>query len=210
MTDIRDIMQLSPIIPVAVVDPSVDEIALAQALVAGGIPVIEVTLRTEGAVDKIGSIAKNVASICVGAGTVWNADEAKAVIDNGAKFIVSPAYLDDVHQVCRTQNIPYLPGVQTVTEASRCVATGLSALKLFPANIAGGPGIIKAIGSVIPDVVFCPTGGVNGDTVSDYLALPNIPCVGGSWILDGQTVKSGDWSKIQSDVESALSKIGVS
>jgi len=207
MTDIRTIMQISPIIPVAVIEQSVDEIKLANALVAGGIPVIEVTLRTTGAVEKIGSIAKNVPGICVGAGTVWSAEEAKDVIDNGAKFIVSPAYVEGVHQVCQARDIPYLPGVQTVSEAARCVAAGLDALKLFPANIAGGPGIVKAIGSVIPDVVFCPTGGVNGDTVADYLKLPNITCVGGSWILNGQAVKNSDWGKIQADVESALSKL---
>lgn len=207
MTNIRDIMGLSPIIPVAVIPPEVNEIKLAQALVTGGIPVIEVTLRTAGAIEKIGSISKSVETICVGAGTVWNAVDAKAVIDAGAQFIVSPAYVEEVHLVCSERNTPYLPGVQTVTEAARCVEHDLSALKLFPANLAGGPAIIKAMSSVLAETVFCPTGGVNGETAHGYLSLPNVPCVGGSWVLDKKSIGNEDWIKVQSDVESALQKL---
>ena len=203
----REILGVSPIIPVAVLQPNANEIKIAQTLVLAGIPVIEVTLRTPGAIEKISAITDKVPSIVVGAGTVWSADEAQAAINAGVKFIVSPAYVASVHKVCDKHKTPYLPGVQTVTEAASCVSHGLNELKLFPANIAGGPAVIKAISSVLPETTFCPTGGISLSTAPEYLQLANVPCVGGSWVLNAETIESENWIKLHADIEQSLAHV---
>ncbi len=194
--NIKTILLISPIIPVVVVPPKVDAVALARALAAGGVGIIEVTLRTPSAMDSIKAISAEVDDVCVGAGTVWNSAEAEKVIENGAQFIVSPAFVQSVFDVCKLNSIPYLPGVATVSEAARCAELGLSAVKVFPANIVGGPSAIKAFASVLPNLTYCPTGGVNLDSASEYLALDNVVCVGGSWIIDQKSILAGEWGKV--------------
>lgn len=201
---IEEIMAVSPVIPVVAIPDNVDPVKLAQALQHGGINIIEVVLRTASAHQAIEAICSKVSGMCAGAGTVWTAEDANRVIDAGVKFIVSPAYSAPVHDVCKARDISYLPGVQTVTEAARCFEAGISALKFFPANIAGGPGAIKAITSVLPEVTFCPTGGVNQDSAPGYLSLPNVPCVGGSWVLDKEDLVNEDWMAVNAKVLEAF------
>ncbi len=205
--DIHNVLSISPVIPVVVLPPEVDAVKLAQALVAGGIGVIEITLRTPNAIDCIASIVEEVSDICVGAGTVWNSDEAEKVVAAGAQFIVSPSFVKSVFEVCEKHGIPYLPGVATVGEAAECKSSGLTAVKVFPANIVGGPSAIKAFASVLPQLTYCPTGGVNLDSAPEYLALDNIVCVGGSWIIEKETILAGDWESVQKTARKTLQKL---
>lgn len=198
MTDIREVLKLSPVIPVAVIPDGADAVALARALLAGGVPVIEVTLRTPGAVDAIARIAAEVPEVFVGAGTVWTAEDAARAIDAGARFVVSPGRADSAMETCRARGVPYLPGVQTVSEAAHFAELGLPAVKFFPASVAGGVAALKALSSVLPNLAFCPTGGISAATAPDYLALPSVPCVGGSWVAEQDAVAAGDWSRIES------------
>lgn len=198
MTGIREVLALAPVIPVAVIPDGADAVALARALLAGGVPVIEVTLRTPGAAGAIARIAAEVPEMCVGAGTVWTAADANRAIDAGARFLVSPGRADAAMEVCRERGVPYLPGVQTVSEAAHFAQLGLQAVKFFPASVAGGPAALKALASVLPGLAFCPTGGITEATAPDYLALPSVPCVGGSWIADKDAMTAGDWPQIES------------
>ena len=204
MLNIKSILSISPVIPVVVIPPEVDAVALGNAFSSGGIKIIEVTLRTKNALDAIRSISAECSDICIGAGTVWNKEEAEQAIENGAQFLVSPAFVKSVHEVCVEAEIPYLPGVATVTEAAQCAELGITAVKVFPANIVGGPAAIKAFASVLPDLLYCPTGGVNLDSARDYLALDNIVCVGGSWLLDKELVNTSDWSGLENIARSTL------
>ena len=207
MLNIKEILSISPVIPVVVMPPSVDAVALAKALSDGGIGIIEVTLRTSNAMDAIRAISAELKDICVGAGTVWNREEAEQAIESGAQFLVSPAFVKSVFEVCTEKSIPYLPGVGTVTEAAHCADLGLSAVKVFPANIVGGPAAIKAFASVLPDLYYCPTGGVNLESAADYLALKNIVCVGGSWLIDKKAVGAEDWSALTQIARSTLDSL---
>ena len=204
---IQDVLKISPVIPVVVIPPEVDAVQLAQALLSGGIGVIEITLRTKNAVDAIESICNELDEICVGAGTVWSKEEAEKVIEAGAQFIVSPAFVRDVHHACLEHSIPYLPGVATVGEAAHCKSLGLSAVKVFPANIVGGPPAIKAFASVLPELTYCPTGGVNLDSAPEYLSLDNIVCVGGSWVIEKDNILAGDWKSVQKTVRETLQQL---
>ncbi len=196
MTEIIPILQRSPVIPVAVVGAGVSACDLARALLAGGISIIEITLRTPQGLAAIGEIKRRVSGICIGAGTVWTAQEALQAMNAGAEFVVSPGRSDEVFKVCRMRGVPYLPGVQTVSEAAHWSQQGLAAVKFFPAGVAGGVAALKAFSSVLPDLKFCPTGGISAATAPDYLALPSVPCVGGSWLLEEQAIAAGDWRRI--------------
>ncbi len=207
MLNISEILSISPIIPVAIIPDGVDAVELARALSSGGINIIEVTLRTPSAIDSIRSISSALKDVCVGAGTVWNADDAEQVIDAGAQFIVSPAFVQTVFEVCTKRSIPYLPGLATVTEAAHCAELGLSAVKVFPANIVGGPAAIKAFASVLPDLKYCPTGGVNLELASDYLALDNVVCVGGSWVIQKDKILAGDWTSVEKTAQDTLKQL---
>jgi 2-dehydro-3-deoxyphosphogluconate aldolase/(4S)-4-hydroxy-2-oxoglutarate aldolase len=200
----RQVMAIAPVIPVVVVPDSASGVEIARALVAGGISVIEVTLRTEAGLASIEAIANEVDGICVGAGTVWTAAQATQAIDAGAEFMVSPGIADEVNGVAQTRDIAYLPGAQTVSEIAHLRRQGVNATKLFPASIVGGPAAIKAFSSVFPDLVFCPTGGIKEDTATDYLALDCVPCVGGSWLVSADAVAAGDWESIRGAAERAL------
>ncbi|MES1952013.1 2-dehydro-3-deoxy-phosphogluconate aldolase Eda [Salinisphaera sp. S4-8] len=204
----RQVMAIAPVIPVVVVPDAQSGVEIARALVAGGIGVIEVTLRTEAGLAAIDAIANEVDDIYVGAGTVWTAEQAERAIDAGAEFMVSPGIADEVNAVAQTRDIAYLPGAQTVSEIAHLKRQGVTATKLFPASVVGGPAAIKAFASVFPDLVFCPTGGIKEDTAADYLALDCVPCVGGSWLVSAEAVAAGDWASVQAAAERASALSG--
>ena len=191
----REICELAPIVPVLVVDNAAHARPLAQALVAGGLPALEVTLRTPAALEVIAEMA-NVDGGVVGAGTLLTPEDVHAAIDAGAKFGVSPGATDRLLDACEEAGLPLLPGVATATEAMRLLERGYTMLKFFPAEAAGGAPALKAIGAPIPQVSFCPTGGVSPTNAADYLSLSNVVCAGGSWVAPKGKVQAGDWAAI--------------
>lgn len=191
-----DLISHGPVIPVIVIDRLADAVPLAQALVAGGVRVLEVTLRTDVALAAIEAIARAVPQAIVGAGTIRSAADARAAKAAGALFGVSPGYTAAVGAACRELGLPLLPGVATAGEVMAAQADGLSFLKFFPATAAGGIPLLKAWAGPFPDVVFCPTGGISLATAPDFLALPNVKVCGGSWLTPAEVVKAGDWARI--------------
>jgi 2-dehydro-3-deoxyphosphogluconate aldolase/(4S)-4-hydroxy-2-oxoglutarate aldolase len=185
-----------PVIPVIVIDRLEDAVPLARALVAGGVKVLEVTLRTPVALAAIEAMAREVPGAIVGAGTIRSPADARAARQAGAVFGVSPGYTAEVGAACRDVGLPLLPGVATASEVMAAQADGLSFLKFFPATAAGGIPMLKALAGPFPDVVFCPTGGITLQSAPDFLALPNVKVCGGSWLTPADAVKSGDWARI--------------
>jgi 2-dehydro-3-deoxyphosphogluconate aldolase/(4S)-4-hydroxy-2-oxoglutarate aldolase len=188
------IMQDAPVIPVIVLSDVAHAVPMARALLAGGIRVLEVTLRTPQALACIEAIAREVPQAVVGAGTVRTRADAQAAAMAGARFAVSPGYTPAVAQACRDVGLALLPGVATGTEIMQAQEEGLTELKFFPAMQAGGPAMLKAWSGPFFDVKFCPTGGVTPHNAPDFLALPNVGCVGGSWLVPAQALASGDWA----------------
>jgi 2-dehydro-3-deoxyphosphogluconate aldolase/(4S)-4-hydroxy-2-oxoglutarate aldolase len=191
------VMQDAPVIPVIVLNDVAHAVPMARALVAGGIRMLEVTLRTSQALACIEAIAKEVPEAIVGAGTVRNAADAKAAANAGAKFAVSPGYTLSVGQACRDERLSLLPGVATGSEIMMAQEDGYTELKFFPAMQAGGPAMLKAWGGPFFDVRFCPTGGVTAQNASEFLSLPNVACVGGSWLVPAEALANGDWARIE-------------
>ena len=191
-----DVMRGAPVIPVIVLNDIAHAVPLARALVAGGIRMLEVTLRTPVALACIEAIAKEVPEAVTGAGTVRSAADAQAAAMAGARFVVSPGYTRAVGKACLDLGLPLLPGVATGSEIMAAQEAGYSALKFFPAQQAGGPAMLKAWQGPFGDVVFCPTGGVTPANAGDFLALSNVACVGGSWLTPADAVASGDWARI--------------
>ena len=190
------VMRDAPVIPVIVLTDTVQAVLLARALVAGGIRMLEVTLRTPQALACIEAIARDVPEAVVGAGTVRSAADAQACAMAGARFAVSPGYTHAVGQACRDAGLPLLPGVATGSEIMAAQEDGLSELKFFPAMQAGGPAMLKAWGGPFGDVNFCPTGGVTIENAPAFLALPNVVCVGGSWLTPTDALAHSNWSRI--------------
>jgi 2-dehydro-3-deoxyphosphogluconate aldolase / (4S)-4-hydroxy-2-oxoglutarate aldolase len=190
------VMQDSPVIPVIVLTDVAQAVQMARALVAGGIRMLEVTLRTPQALACIEAIARDVPEAVVGAGTVRNAADAQASAMAGARFIVSPGYTSTLGQACRDVGLPLLPGVATGSEIMMAQDDGLSELKFFPAMQAGGPAMLKAWSGPFTDVRFCPTGGVTAANAVDFLALPNVVCVGGSWLTPADALARGNWAQV--------------
>ena len=186
---------LAPVIPVLVIDDAASARALAQALVAGGLPALEVTLRTPAALDAIREMAQVKGGV-VGAGTLLTAKDVEDAKAAGATFGVSPGATDRLLDACEANDLPLLAGVATATEAMRLLERGYTAAKFFPAEINGGAAALKAIGAPIPQVRFCPTGGVSLKNAADYLKLTNVLCVGGSWVAPADKVAAGDWAAI--------------
>ena len=184
------------VIPVIVIHRLEDAVPMAQALVDGGVRVLEITLRTPIALECMAAIAKAVPQAIVGAGTVRSAADAKAAFDAGCQFAVSPGYTEAVGRACRDLGLPLLPGVATASEVMAANADGLHFLKFFPATAAGGIPLLKALHGPFPDVVFCPTGGITLQTAPQFLALPNVKVCGGSWLTPADAVASGDWARI--------------
>jgi 2-dehydro-3-deoxyphosphogluconate aldolase/(4S)-4-hydroxy-2-oxoglutarate aldolase len=191
------VMQDAPVIPVIVLNDVAHAVPMARALVAGGIRMLEVTLRTPQALACMEAIAKEVPDAVVGAGTVRSAADAKAAANAGAKFAVSPGYTAAVGQACRDQGLSLLPGVATGSEIMMAQEDGYTELKFFPAMQAGGPAMLKAWGGPFFDVRFCPTGGVTPQNAKEFLSLSNVACVGGSWLVPADALAQGDWARIE-------------
>lgn len=191
-----DVMQDAPVIPVIVLQDRAHAVPLARALVAGGIRMLEITLRTPVALACIEAIAKEVPDAVVGAGTVRSAADAQAAAFAGARFAVSPGYTRSVGKACHDLGLALLPGVATGSEIMMAQEDGFTALKFFPALQAGGVPMLKAWHGPFNDVRFCPTGGITAANARDFLALPNVACVGGSWIAPADAMASGDWARV--------------
>lgn len=191
-----DIMRASPVIPVIAIDDIEYAVPLAKALVAGGIRVLEVTLRTVHGLPAIRAIAEQVPGAIVGVGTLTQADEFVAARDAGAVFGVSPGLTPALIAAAKASGLPLLPGVMTPSEVMAAREAGFRQLKLFPAVPAGGVGMLNAIAGPLGDVTFCPTGGISLETAPDFLACKNVACVGGSWLTPKDLLKAGDWARI--------------
>ena len=185
-----------PVIPVIVIQRLDDAVPLAQALIEGGVRVLEMTLRTPVALRCMEAIARAVPDAIVGAGTVRNVADAQAARDAGCRFAVSPGYSSDVGIACRNLGLPLLPGVATASEVMQANADGYDFLKFFPATAAGGIPLLKALAGPFPDVAFCPTGGITVETAPQFLALPNVKVCGGSWLTPQDAVDAKDWPRI--------------
>jgi len=189
-------LQVVPVIPVIVLQSSEHAAPVAEALIEGGIPIFEITLRTAAGLPSIEEVAKKFPDALTGAGTVLNESQARQAIDAGSRFIVSPGWDERVVETAQAAGIPVVPGVATATEVQRAYNHGLRVLKLFPAGIAGGIPMLKALSSVYSEVGFVPTGGVSADNLADFLALPNVKAVGGSWLTPAQAIAEGRFEEI--------------
>lgn len=198
----RELCNLAPVIPVIVIKDITKAEGLARALVAGGLPVLEVTLRSDAALDSIRAMSK-VEGGQVGAGTVLTPDDAKRAKDAGAKFAVSPGLTDRLIQACSDLDLPLLPGAVTASEVMRAADAGYDMLKFFPAEAVGGAPALKSLAGPLPKVSFCPTGGVSPDNARSYLSLPNVVCVGGSWVATDADVNAENWSAIEARARTA-------
>jgi 2-dehydro-3-deoxyphosphogluconate aldolase/(4S)-4-hydroxy-2-oxoglutarate aldolase len=196
MMNTLDLVSFGPVIPVIVIQRVADAVPLARALVDGGVKVLEVTLRTPVALDCMRAIAREMPEAIVGAGTIRSVDDAKAALDAGCRFGVSPGYTRDIGLACRQIGLPLLPGVATASEVMAANADGYGFLKFFPATAAGGIPMLKALGGPFADVVFCPTGGITPETAPQFLALPNVKVCGGSWLTPQDAVDAQDWPRI--------------
>lgn len=192
----ESICTLAPIVPVLIVDSVEQAKPLAEALVAGGLPALEVTLRTEAALDVIAAMSRVEGGV-VGAGTLRTPEDVKRAVDAGAQFGVSPGATDRLLQACEDEGLALLPGAATASEAMRLLERGYFVQKFFPAEAAGGAPFLKSLASPLPQIRFCPTGGVSPDNARDYLALPNVICAGGSWVAPKDKVVAADWAAIE-------------
>jgi 2-dehydro-3-deoxyphosphogluconate aldolase/(4S)-4-hydroxy-2-oxoglutarate aldolase len=196
MSDTAGLLDVSAVIPVVTIDDPEHAVPVARALLAGGIGIIELTLRTERALESLALIAADVPDILVGAGTVLNPTQADEAVSRGAQFLVSPGVTPALLRHVVEGPVPFLPGVATVGEAMYALEHGVTELKFFPAGPAGGPRYLAALAAPLPQVRFCPTGGVTPDNMADYLALLNVGCVGGSWLTPGAALAAQDWDQI--------------
>ena len=185
-----------PVIPVVVLDDVAQAVPVAEALVAGGVPVIELTLRTPVALTCIEQISRQVPDILVGAGTIRTPDQAKDAVSAGAQFLVSPGATDTLVSAMQDTGLPHLPGASTISEVLRLLELGYSELKLFPAEVSGGVAFLKAIGAPVPQARFCPTGGITELSAPSYLGLANVGCVGGTWITPADALRDHDWARV--------------
>jgi Entner-Doudoroff aldolase len=196
MMQTLDLVQHGPVIPVIVIQDANDAVPMAEALVAGGVRVLEVTLRTPAALAAMRAIARAVPDAILGAGTLRSAADVQAAVDAGCVFGVSPGYTSAIGEACSRLKLPLLPGVATASEVMAANADGLGFLKFFPASAAGGMPMLKALHGPFPDVVFCPTGGLTPENAPQYLALPNVKVCGGSWLTPADAVAAKDWGRI--------------
>jgi 2-dehydro-3-deoxyphosphogluconate aldolase / (4S)-4-hydroxy-2-oxoglutarate aldolase len=190
------LLSLVPVVPVVVLDDLDHAVPVAQALVAGGLPVIELTLRTPVALDAIAAIAAEVPDILVGAGTITSPELVSRAVDAGAQFLVSPGTTPGLLREMAGSGVPFLPGTATVSEAMSVLEAGFSEMKFFPAEASGGAAYLKSLASPLPAARFCPTGGITAATAPSYLALPNVGCVGGSWLTPADALAAGDWDRV--------------
>ncbi|KOV67116.1 keto-deoxy-phosphogluconate aldolase [Streptomyces sp. NRRL WC-3618] len=191
------VLDLAPVVPVVVVEELADAVPLARALVAGGLPAIEVTLRTPVALDAIRAVADAVPDAVVGAGTLISPAQVSDVVAAGARFLVSPGWTDVLLESMRASGVPFLPGVSTASEVVALLERGVREMKFFPAEAAGGTAYLKALSGPLPQARFCPTGGIGPANAPEYLALPNVGCVGGSWMLPADAIAARDWDRVE-------------
>jgi 2-dehydro-3-deoxyphosphogluconate aldolase/(4S)-4-hydroxy-2-oxoglutarate aldolase len=197
------LLDVSPIIPVVVVEDVESAVPLARALVSGGIDIIEVTLRSPAALGAIRAIAREVPDMRVGAGTICSEQQARESAEAGAQFLVSPGSTDRLLDGLELVGLPFLAGCATPSDMMRLLERGLTEAKLFPATVVGGTALLKAVAGPLPQLRFCPTGGITPESAPDFLALPNVGCVGGTWLTPRQAVRNGDWAYITSLAASA-------
>ena len=193
----KQVMQDAPVIPVIVLQDVAQAVPLARALVAGGIRMLEITLRTAVALDCMRAIRAEVPDAIVGAGTVCNARDVDDCLEAGARFAVSPGYTTQLGVTCRERGLPLLPGVATASEIMQAQNDGFTELKFFPALQAGGVAMLKAFYGPFPHIQFCPTGGISTQNAADFLALPNVICVGGSWLVPADALAQADYTRIE-------------
>ncbi|MEU9316743.1 bifunctional 4-hydroxy-2-oxoglutarate aldolase/2-dehydro-3-deoxy-phosphogluconate aldolase [Streptomyces sp. NPDC048295] len=191
------VLDLAPVVPVVVLEDAADAVPLARALVAGGLPAIEVTLRTAAAPAAIRAIAAEVPDAVVGAGTVISVRNVADTVAAGARFLVSPGWTDRLLDAMKASGVPFLPGVSTTSEVVALLERGVTEMKFFPAEAAGGTAYLKALSAPLPQARFCPTGGISLDSAPSYLALPNVGCVGGSWMVPADAVAAKDWARVE-------------
>jgi len=196
-TDLNDLLAGTPVIPVLAIDSVGAALPLARALVEGGLPVLEITLRTPAALEVIRALAAEVEGAVVGAGTVLSAAQYRDAERAGARFVVSPGATDALLAAAAASPVPFLPGSATASEVMRLLEEGYRFLKFFPAAPAGGVAYLQGLAGPLPDARFCPTGGIDAAAAKEYLALPNVVCVGGSWVAPGAAVAAGDWRRIR-------------
>ncbi|GAA8186470.1 bifunctional 4-hydroxy-2-oxoglutarate aldolase/2-dehydro-3-deoxy-phosphogluconate aldolase [Helicobacter pylori] len=201
---IIEILQISPIVPVVVVEDIKDAVPLAQSLIEGGIPIIEVTLRSSCALEAIELIAKNVPKMRVGAGTILNLTQLEQAQNRGAEFLISPGLTIKLLEHAKKKDMPLIPGVSSSSEVMQALELGYNALKFFPAEYCGGVKLLNAFNGPFKGVKFCPTGGVSVDNMRSYLALENVVCVGGSWLTPKDLVQNKEWDKITEICKRAL------
>ncbi|MFD4547185.1 bifunctional 4-hydroxy-2-oxoglutarate aldolase/2-dehydro-3-deoxy-phosphogluconate aldolase [Streptomyces sp. NPDC058466] len=192
------VLDLAPVVPVVVVTDAADAVPLARALVAGGLPAIEVTLRTPAASAAIRAIAAEVPDAVVGAGTVLTPAQVTESVAAGARFLVSPGWTDVLLEAMQASGVPFLPGVSTTSEVVTLLERGVREMKFFPAQAAGGTAYLKSLAGPLPQARFCPTGGIGPGVAPEYLALPNVGCVGGSWMLPTDAIAARDWARVES------------
>jgi 2-dehydro-3-deoxyphosphogluconate aldolase/(4S)-4-hydroxy-2-oxoglutarate aldolase len=197
-----------PVVPVVVIDDLAHAVPLARALARGGLPVVELTLRTPVALDAIRAIAAEVPEVLIGAGTIVEPKQAALAVDAGAAFLVSPGSTPELLDAMEDTGVRFLPGVATVSEVLAVYARGLYEMKFFPAEAAGGTAYLKSIGGPLPQVRFCPTGGITRATAASYLALPNVGCVGGSWLTPAAALAAGDWDAVEQLARDAATLAG--
>ncbi|APS21903.1 bifunctional 4-hydroxy-2-oxoglutarate aldolase/2-dehydro-3-deoxy-phosphogluconate aldolase [Streptomyces parvus] len=190
------VLDLAPVVPVVVLHDAADAVPLARALVAGGLPAIEVTLRTPAALESIRAMAAEVPGAVVGAGTVISPEHVRETVAAGARFLVSPGWTDALLEAMKASGLPFLPGVSTTSEVVALLERGVMEMKFFPAEAAGGTAYLKALSAPLPQARFCPTGGISLASAPSYLALPNVGCVGGSWMVPGDAVTAKDWDRV--------------
>ena len=200
----KEVMEISPIVPVIALDDEADALELAQALLDGGIRIMEITLRTEAGLKSIEAIAKAMPQMNVGAGTVLNTDDFKKAVKHGAQFVFSPGISEELMQTSRELGVALIPGVATASEVMLAKNNGFEHCKLFPATLAGGVEALKAFSGPFSSMRFCPTGGVNLNNIKDFLALDNVVCAGGSWIVPKQAIKDKNFKAITTLCKEAL------
>ncbi|WP_187861439.1 bifunctional 4-hydroxy-2-oxoglutarate aldolase/2-dehydro-3-deoxy-phosphogluconate aldolase [Helicobacter pylori] len=204
---IIEILQISPIIPVVVIENIKDAVPLAQSLVEGGIPIIEVTLRSSCALEAIELIAKNVPKMRVGAGTILNLTQLEQAQNRGAEFLISPGLTIKLLEYAKKKDMPLIPGVSSSSEVMQALELGYNALKFFPAEYCGGVKLLNAFNGPFKGVKFCPTGGISADNMRSYLALENVVCVGGSWLTPKDLIQNKEWDKITEICKRSLANI---
>ena len=191
------VLDLAPVVPVVVIEDAADAVPLARALVAGGLPAIEVTLRTPAALDAVRAIAAEVPEAVVGTGTVVTPEQVTASVAAGARFLVSPGWTDVLLDAMRESGVPFLPGVSTASEVVALLERGVREMKFFPAQAAGGTAYLRSLAGPLPQARFCPTGGIGPTNAPDYLSLPNVGCVGGTWMLPADALAARDWARVE-------------